>query len=111
MARPEKKPNEKRSEVARFRVTIAERAFLRSQAEAAGLTEADYLRKRALGMPVRASSERSDPALVSELNRVGVNVNQLARATHRGGDFTEYWRDLGSRLEGILVRLLDRDGS
>ena len=111
MARPEKSPEEKRSEVARFRLTIAERAFLRSQAEAAGLSEAEYLRKRALGLPVRAASERSDPALVSELNRIGVNVNQLARATHRGTDFTRYWREIGTRLEGILARVLDRDGS
>lgn len=111
MARPEKSPEEKRSEVARFRLTIAERAFLRSQAEAAGLSEAEYLRKRALGLPVRAASERSDPALVSELNRIGVNVNQLARATHRGADFTRYWREIGTRLEGILARVLDRDGS
>jgi len=111
MARPIKDPEEKRSEVARFRVTIAERAFLRSQAEAAGLSEAEYLRKRALGLPVRAAQSGSDPALVSELNRIGVNVNQLARATHRGSDFTRYWREVGTRLEDILARMLNSDGS
>ena len=111
MPRPQKSPEEKRSEVARFRLTIAERAFLRSQADAAGLSEAEYLRKRALGLPVRAASERSDPALVSELNRIGVNVNQLARATHRGADFTQYWREIGTMLEGILAKVLSRDGS
>lgn len=111
MPRPEKSPEEKRSEVARFRLTIAERAFLRSQADAARLSEAEYLRKRALGLPVRAASERSDPALVSELNRIGVNVNQLARATHRGADFTRYWREIGTMLEGTLAKVLSRDGS
>lgn len=111
MARPVKTPEEKRSDVARFRLTAAERAFLRSQADAAGLSESDFLRRRALGLPVRAAAARSDPALVSELNRIGVNVNQLARATHRGADFTRYWREVGTELEGILARLLDRDGS
>lgn len=111
MARPEKNPEEKRSEVARFRLTVAERVFLREQAATAGLTEAEFLRRRALGLPVRATVARSDPALVAELNRIGVNVNQLARATHRGAEFTRYWRDVGVALEGILKRMLDRDGS
>jgi hypothetical protein len=111
MARPEKTPEEKRSETARFRLTVAERAFLRGQAETAGLTEAEFLRRRALGLPVRAASARSDPVLVSELNRIGVNVNQLARATHRGAEFTRYWREIGARLEAVLARVSASDGS
>lgn len=111
MARPIKAPDEKRSETARVRLTIAERAHLRAQADIAGLTESDFLRRRALGLPVRSSSVRSDPALVTELNRIGVNVNQLARATHRGADFTRYWREIGAQIETMLGRMLDRDGS
>ncbi|WP_108676663.1 plasmid mobilization protein [Acuticoccus yangtzensis] len=111
MARPTKAAEEKRSETARFRLTVAERAFLRAQADAAGLTETEFLRRRALGLPVRAASQRSDPALVSELNRIGVNVNQLARATHRGSDFTRYWREVGAKLESVLAHVVARDGA
>ena len=39
MARPEKQDGEKRSETARFRLTLAEREWLREQAGRAGLSE------------------------------------------------------------------------
>lgn len=107
MPRPKKDPQEKRSEVARFRLTLAEKAHLREQVHASGLTEAEFLRRRALGIPVRVTATRSDPALVSELNRVGVNVNQLARATHRGADFTAYWREIGQCLQVIMDKVLN----
>lgn len=106
MARPRKDENEKRSAVARFRLTLAEKAHLRAQVHTSGLSEAEFLRRRALGLPVRVSATRSDPALVSELNRVGVNVNQLARATHRGSDFTAYWKQIGRDLEAIMDKVL-----
>lgn len=106
MPRPKKDPQEKRSEVARFRLTVAERAHLNEQVRISGLTEAEFLRRRALGLPVRVTATRSDPALVSELNRIGVNVNQLARAAHRGADFAAYWRDVGRHLEAVMDKVL-----
>lgn len=109
MARPRKEQHEKRSETERFRVTMAEREYIRSQATAAGLTVPDYLRRRALGYSIPPTPTRtSDPALISELNRIGVNVNQLARATHRGSDFTRFWRDVGADLRGVLTRMLEQ---
>ena len=110
MARPRKQDREKRNEVARFRVTLAEREYIRAQAQAAGLLEAEYLRRRALGYAVPpARPGRSDPALVSELNRIGVNVNQLARATHRGSDFVHTWQIIGKQLSDVLVAVVKRD--
>ena len=112
MARPTKQDHEKRSETARFRVTLAEREHIRAQAEAAGLTEAEYLRRRTLGYRVPPAPSRSaDPALVSELNRIGVNVNQLARASHRGSEFTRYWRDVGAELRAVLTKAMGGHGS
>ena len=110
MARPKKQDGEKRDEVARFRVTLAEREYIRAQANAAGLGEAEYLRRRALGYAVPpARSGRSDPALISELNRIGVNVNQLARATHRGSDFVHSWQIIGKQLSDVLASVVKRD--
>ena len=110
MARPKKQDEEKRSETARFRVTVAEREYIRAQASSAGLGEAEYLRRRALGYAVPpARSGRSDPALISELNRIGVNVNQLARATHRGSDFVHTWRTIGQQLSETLASVVKRD--
>ena len=112
MARPIKEQHEKRTETARFRVTLAEREFIRSQAMAAGISETDYLRRRALGHQIPpAPSRSSDPALVSELNRIGVNVNQLALATHRGSNFTRHWADIAAELQTALKKVMGGHGS
>ena len=110
MARPKKQDGEKRVETARFRVTVAEREYIRSQATAAGIGEAEYLRRRALGYVVPpARPGATDPALISEINRIGVNVNQLARATHRGSDFVHTWRIIGQQLSETLAAVVKRD--
>lgn len=107
MGRPKKQEHEKRSETARFRLTLAEREYIRSQAAAAGMDESEYLRARALGHSVSpARSNRADPALVTELNRIGVNVNQLAAATHMGRDFTRFWQEVGAELRGIITKVV-----
>ncbi len=112
MARPTKEQHEKRTETARFRVTLAEREHIRSQAQAAGITETDYLRRRALGHAIPpALSRSSDPAMVSELNRIGVNVNQLALATHRGSDFTRHWQHIAGELRTALAKVMGGHGS
>ena len=65
------------------------------------------MRRRVLGRPIPpAPSRSSDPALVSELNRIGVNVNQLARATHRGSDFVRYWNAVGEELRNVLGKVM-----
>lgn len=107
MARPKKQSHEKRSETARFRVTLAEREYIRSRAAAAGMAETDYLRARALGFSVSpARSAQTDPALITELNSIGVNVNQLAAATHQGRDFVRYWREIGAELRQVLSKVV-----
>ena len=82
MARPTKAENEKRTERYNLRLTLAEREWLASQARAAGLSEIDYVRRRILGQTATSRQTVTDPALIAELNAIGHNVNQLARATH-----------------------------
>ena len=59
-------------------------------AEAAGLTLASFARKKILSGPARKPSRRApaDAALLAkvlgELNRVGSNLNQIARAINNG---------------------------
>jgi len=112
MARPRLSGEEKRTAQINLRLTEAELAALRLDARKAGIPLSDYVRRRAIGQRVRArSTGRSDPALISELNRIGVNVNQLARAHHRDSAFVAYWREVGDELKGILSRLVTSDGS
>jgi len=111
MARPTLQPDEKRSERHNIRLTLAEHEHIRSQADAAGVDVAEYLRRRALGYTVPAAASRRgiEPALLSELNRIGVNINQIARNLNSdrrerldvGGVMTE--------LRAVLARLASVD--
>ncbi len=114
MARPKKSADEKRTEQMNTRWTLAERETLRANAVRVGLDESEYLRRRALGIPLPSSSSSVDPALVAALNahavalaKIGKNVNQLASATHQGRDFMQYWREIGAELEGDLTASRD----
>lgn len=111
MGRPKLQDEERMSEVVRLRLTTAELNHVRGDAEAVGLSVSAYLRQRAMGyrMPTPIPSRRTDPALITELNRCGVNVNQLARATHTGRDFVKYWKEIGRQLESVLDRVLEKE--
>lgn len=109
MARPRKSADEKRTEQMNTRWTLAERESLRASAARVGLDDSEFLRHRALGIPLPSSSSSADPALVAALNthavaltKIGNNVNQLAAATHQGRDFVQYWREIGAELEADI---------
>ncbi|MFV1678009.1 plasmid mobilization protein [Phaeobacter sp. JH20_32] len=109
MARPKKSADEKRTEQMNTRWTLAERETLRTNAARVGLDDSEFLRHRALGIPLPSSSSSADPALIAALNahavaltKIGNNVNQLAAAAHQGRDFVQYWREIGAELEADL---------
>lgn len=102
MARPKKQPHEKRSALVQARLTAAEKIYVEEQAEAAGLSTAAYVRRRILGLPVRAKASRVDASLLTELNRIGVNINQLARAANTGRELPGTWDALAEELRDIL---------
>jgi hypothetical protein len=105
MARPRLDPDEQKAERLTVRFTVAERVFIEQQAQTAGVRTAELLRRRALSLPVQPRQARADAALISELNRIGNNVNQIARNlnAHRaerldvGGVMTE--------LRNVLTKL------
>lgn len=78
--RPIKLEHEKRSEQVKTRFTLAEIDHLRTQANTAGLTLADYVRRCSLQMRVLEKSGGPTPQVISELIRIGNNLNQIARA-------------------------------
>ena len=97
MARPRKAPEERRDErLPAPRLTSDELAFVEAQATAAGLDMAEFVRRRVLGRRVAAARAVADDRLLLEINRIGVNLNQLAHAAH-----------LGKSLEGMLAATLD----
>ena len=85
MARPRLGESERRTRTIGVRVTKAEETELRERAQAARLSMGAYLRRRALGQRVRSTVERRLGATeMLELNRIGVNLNQMARTLNSG---------------------------
>lgn len=73
--------------VVRVRVTLAEKTRLLELAARAGLTPSDYVRSRTIAAAVQGRKATPDRTalikLTAELNKVGSNVNQIARALNR----------------------------
>lgn len=82
--RPRKQALEQRSMQNKQRYTRAELDYIAQMAHYAGLTVSEYIRRAALKIvikPPRASVPRE---AMAELNRIGININQIARALNRG---------------------------
>lgn len=128
MARPKKHEHEARSESTRADLTLAEKEQLRDRVRAAGFrSEAEFVRHAIFNTAIRspAPSSAPDPALVTELNSIGValksgvgnNLNQLVHDMHIGRDcrippdlvLTEL-RSTITRLDKALRKVVD-DGS
>ena len=85
LARPRLGAEERRTRTIGVRVTEAQAAELAELAQAARLSVAALMRRRALGQPVRiAAARRLGADEFRELNRIGVNLNQMARVLNSG---------------------------
>ena len=107
MARPKKDDQDARTHQTNQRWTAAELAHLDLQSARAGLSRSEFIRRAALNQALPSSATSIDPTVIVALNRVGNNVNQLARSVHRGRDFPDYWQAIGEELRCVLHRALD----
>lgn len=104
---------ERRCKQTNTRWTITEDEFLRQQARAAGITVGEFIRRRALLIPVVPPQAKDDRKplydLIYELNAIGVNLNQKMRAIH--ADRTDrsemQWGKLYDRVSGLIDRVGD----
>lgn len=48
------------------------------------MTVSDFLRDRALGYKVAPRASKLETSFLVELNRIGVNINQIAKAANEG---------------------------
>ena len=119
--RPVLHPEEKRSERINIRLTPAEKRHIETQAEAAGIKPNEYARRRCLGYTVAPLGGQRNAAIVSELNRVGVQlsglgnvVNQIARYAHsdrQARGFDGDWESLNADVQAsrqVISEALDR---
>ncbi len=107
MARPRLDAGERRTRTIGVRVTEAQAAELAERAAGARLSMAAYMRHQALGQPVRVTAERR-LALAEqvELTRIGVNLNQVAKALNSGSAAPAGTREAVERVGELVAALL-----
>ena len=78
-----------RNKFIKIRATANEIAEVKKRAGATDMST--YLRQLALGQPIapppqvqRKVTHSADPELVREVNRIGININQIAKHTNEG---------------------------
>ena len=108
MARPKKNEHEKRDQRFNLRLTVEEIEHLRAQAAIAGLPPHEYARLRVTGHVVKPARQYADSSVVAELNSIGINVNQLARAVHTDRRFQQHWEAIRDQLQLTLNKVLLR---
>ena len=107
MARPRKPEAERRTRTIGVRVTTAEAAEIAERAGAARMTRGGYMRRRALGQPVReAAVHRLGTRERVELHRIGVNLNQIARALNSGASAPDGTLEAVERVGELAADLL-----
>lgn len=108
MPRPRKAVPDHRSARIAFRVTAEEHAMLERLAASAGMGVGTYVRLRALKdrSPGPAPPQINLDAWL-DLRRIGVNLNQIARALNAGGEprpesLDQTLREVGEALGRLL---------
>lgn len=99
--------------VKRFRFGNGEAAMLKEQAEKAGMNESQYVRLLVTQKPNDYPEiQKSLKGLVNEVNRIGVNINEIVynnnSRLYRQTDkdrLMAYMRRLDQTLEEAVVRL------
>jgi hypothetical protein len=67
-----------------LRLDERETKALREKAKQCGLSKSAYLRRLILDQPIKARPPEAIHELYVEINRVGTNINQIARACNAG---------------------------
>lgn len=106
IGRPKMAPEEQRTErLSGIRLTAAERVMIEDMAAAAGLPLAEFCRRAILRQKITPPPSRADDALLLELNRIGVNINQIAHAVNAGRGLPHSMPEVMEQLRRILDRL------
>jgi hypothetical protein len=110
--RPKKQPAELRSaRLPRIRLTDAERADLEAKAALEGMSLSEWVRKELTNSKARRAPAATDKALLTELNRIGNNLNQIARALNRGRPAPDYFDQVLHQLYSTLENMARRYGA
>ena len=67
-----------------LRLSEKETQALKEKAKQCGLSKSAYLRRLILDQPIKARPPEAIHELYVEINRIGTNINQIARACNAG---------------------------
>ena len=111
MARPRKDPAAKRTETVRISLSPVEIATLKAKAERAQTNVTAFVRATALGTQIAVKpSAPADFELRQELRRIGVNLNQIAKALNAGREgMPSSLAACCEKLDAIFDRMLAHD--
>lgn len=113
MARPKTKTDARKARVVSFRVTDSEFARLAQRAAAANMRLNDFVRTIALTKTDTLKVKtymRYDPMLISELNRIGNNLNQMVKRYHVTGKTSPYLEALCDRIDELIDQAIEAEG-
>ena len=109
--RPRLTRAEKRSAaIPPVRLTPDELDAVREAAARAGLTLSDYVRRLVLGHRVVAARADTDAAVLADLNRVGVNLNQMTRRVNVTGAVPPELRAALAEVRAAVEKLAGGEG-
>jgi len=105
MARPKKAAAESRGKSIAFRVTPEEKASIDARAAQAGMMRSDFVREMAMtGKVVVRQSKNPNFQLINELNKIGVNLNQLVHNAHIYGRMPKTLPGVLAEIERLVVQ-------
>ena len=108
MARPRMAHRERRDgEPVYVRLSPSERAEIERAASTYDISPAEFMRRRALGyrLPANVAEQRATASLGAAFNRLGVNMNQIARQLNVGHDPSEVETELLALIARINVEM------
>lgn len=96
-----------------IRLTEDEYKTLSSKAEAAGMSLSEWVRRAALEQELPSPRSEIDMNLYKELTRIGININQLARAANTAVNqgycpttTPEQWQELYDLLKRLTLEVI-----
>lgn len=92
------------------RVSKREKVYLQSKADYCGLSLSEFLRKIAITGVVIKRDTSQTVKILNELQRIGNNINQIAKVIHEQGDYIyeENYIDVQDQFSEMKDIIIDR---
>ena len=106
--RPRLSPDERRSIQIKVGLTPSQYAKIEERADSAGLSDVELIRRLAINQQFHTVPSINRNALI-ELNKIGVNLNQIARVANSGADvnFQQLVDSIKSDMKEVAKKLYE----